>query len=206
MAGRAIRKTASIKNSFYKKTMRAWFKALDNCGGDPNKIKKKDIIDAGEFVGHQRFDQNFGTLDGFYRVQALQFGKMLEKAVDRFDHDYESDRPLWFHVALVVVKCEAECRIAVIRNDMSFWNFALAKLWPVAERKVFRATYYNEETKRYLFATFVAFFVLVIKNWSNEKFDLKRAGKVIIRLKLLSDFLSLNMGKLQEALQKSPLN
>ena len=117
-----------IESDYYNEVLDAWFIALEKAGRNPNCIMKKYILEDGGIINHQRFNHYFRTLEALYDITRIRFCSKVKTVGHDFEHQILRGDKLWELYLDAVGECRKECKIALIRNDISFFEASLLEL------------------------------------------------------------------------------
>ena len=175
-----------LDSNYYSTVIDAWFVVLEKVGGNPSRIRKENLIKEAGLRNHQRFDAEFGQIEGIYNRAKTKFCKRIEKVAYAYRHQFIPGAKIWSLFFDAIIDCKRECKMAMIRKDTEFFAASLDVLREYFKDIVCSEDFeeepeavYETRTYRYCFSVAVAVVVTAIYEWDATNYSENAKAKLI---------------------------
>ncbi len=166
-----------LESDYYSEVLDAWFVALEKAGRNPDRIMKKYILEDGGIINHQRFNHYFRTLDALYNTTRLRFCSKVRVVGHDFEHQVIRGDKLWELYLDAVLECQRECKMALIRNDITFFEASLAEMRCYFEN-VICETSPDGRAFMYCMAAAAGIVKRAVEEWDSLGYDQEAKSKI----------------------------
>lgn len=175
-----------LDSDYYSQVIDTWFVMLEKVGGNPNRIKKEPFLKEAGLKNHQRFDMEFGQIEGIYARAKAKFCRRVEEVAHAYKHLFIPGARIWSLYFDAIIDCKRECKMAMIRKDIEFYADSLDVL-----RDYFREIVCSEDFKKeteavfktrtyqYCFSVAVAIVVTAIHEWDASDYSEQARSRLI---------------------------
>lgn len=173
-----------IENEYYAKVLDAWFKAYKRAGNKPERIMKKYLLEDGGLINHQRFDHYFPNVEDIYKITRFRFRSRMKNVMYCYHHQNALGTDIWEQYLVEVLKCWKESRIAIRRNDITFFGTSLLELKAYLEQDLFEVNA-GDVAYRRCFAALLGLILSIAKEWDKENYNpdlIEKYARQIARL------------------------